>query len=79
MKPIDSFIEAEKQGDFALWLNKPIYAVYKTSSGCVKNVKTGENMGKEVTLRMHFHDENFLPLQTERYDDDCFEFAEDTQ
>lgn len=77
MKPIESFIEVEKQGDFALWLNKPVYAIYRTATGCIKNVKTGENAGKEVVLRIHLHDENFLPLTNERYEENCYVFTKE--
>ena len=63
--------------NFALWLNKPVYAIYRTAAGYIKNVKTGENMGKETVLRINLHDENFLPLKTERYEENCYVFAKE--
>ena len=52
-KPIENFVEVETQGNFSLWIDRPIYQIYKTTCGYVRNTRTGENMGDTVEL----HDE----------------------
>lgn len=77
LKPIENFEQVETQGKFALWLNRPIYKIYKIDSGYIRNIRTGENMGKQVVLRVRLHDESNLPLSDCKYDEDCYEFVEE--
>lgn len=41
IRPIDNFVKVETCGNFSLWINKPIYKIYKTTSGFIQNTKTG--------------------------------------
>lgn len=49
-RAIENFVEVETQGNFSLWIDRPIYKIYKTNDGYVRNTRTGENMGTTVEL-----------------------------
>lgn len=78
VRPIENFVEVETRGNFSLWINKPIYKIYKTTSGFIRNTKTGENMGKIVKLHMNMYDENNNKRNIATYDEDCYEIVEET-
>lgn len=77
VRPIEKFVEVETLGNFSLWLNRPIYKIYKTTSGFIRNTKTGENMGQTVELHMNLYDENKNKLEFATYDEDCYEIVEE--
>lgn len=76
VRPIENFVEVETRGNFSLWINKPVYKIYKTTSGYIKNIKTGENMGQVVELHMNLYDENNNKLDIAGYEEDCYEIVE---
>lgn len=76
LKPIDNFVKAETRDNFSLWINKPVYKVYKTTSGCIVNTRTGENMGQTVELHLNLYDENNNKLAQAAYEEDCYAIAE---
>ena len=73
-RPIENFVEDETQGNFSLWIDRPVYKIYKTTDGYVRNTRTGENMGTTVELHMNLYDDNKLDVAT--YEEDCYEFVE---
>ncbi len=77
VRPIEYFVEVETRDNFSLWINRPVYKIYKTTSGHIKNTKTGENMGKIVELHMNLYDENNNKLDFATYDEDCYEIVEE--
>lgn len=77
IKPIKNFVEVNMQGNFSLWINKPIYKIYKTNSGYIKNIKTGENMGQIVELHINLYDDNNNKLCVANYEEDCYEIVEE--
>lgn len=77
IRPIDNFVEVETDGCFSLWINKPIYKVYKTTSGYIRNTKTLQNMGECVELCMNLYDEHYNKLDVAVNDEDCYEIVED--
>ncbi len=77
IRPIENFVEVETRGNFSLWINKPIYKIYKTTCGYVRNTRTGENMGQTVNLHLNLYDDNNNKLAVASYDEDCYEIAEE--
>lgn len=77
VRPIENFVNVETRGKFSLWLNKPVYKIYKTTSGYIKNKKTGENMGQVVELHVNLYDENKNKLDFANYEEDCYEIVEE--
>lgn len=77
VRPIEKFIKVETQGNFSLWINRPVYKIYKTTSGYIRNTKTGENMGSFVELHMNLYDENNTKLDFATYEEDCYEIVEE--
>lgn len=77
VRPIDNFVEVETKDNFSLCINKPIYKVYKTTDGYIRNTRTGENVGKLVELHLKLYDENFNKLAIASYDEDCYEIVEE--
>ncbi|MCH5159568.1 MAG: hypothetical protein J1F66_01800 [Clostridiales bacterium] len=77
VRPIDNYIEVETQGSFSLWINKPVYKIYETSGGYIRNVRTGENVGQHVELHMNLYDENHVKLEVASYEEDCYELVEE--
>lgn len=77
VRPIENFVEVETWGNFSLWINKPVYKVYKTTSGYIRNIHTGENMGQHVELHMNLYDENNQKLDFASYEEDCYEIVEE--
>ena len=61
-RPIENFVEVETQGNFSLWIDRPIYQIYKTTCGYVRNTRTGENMGTTVELHMNLYDDEYNKL-----------------
>lgn len=78
MRPIENFVKVESDGVFSLWLNRPVYKIYKTEVGYIKNLKTGENMGQSLELHMNLYDEHYRRREDIEYEEDCYEIAEDT-
>ncbi len=76
IRPIDNFVKVETCGNFSLWINKPIYKIYKTTSGFIQNTKTGENMGEFVELHINLYDANNNKLSVATYDEDCYQIVE---
>ena len=76
-RPIENFVEVEKQGNFSLWINKPVYKIYKTNYGYFRNIKTGENMGQQVELHVNLYDENYKKLDIASYEEDCYVLVEE--
>ena len=77
IKPITNFVEVETNGLFSLWINKPIYKIYKTTSGYIRNTKTLQNMGQCVELCVTLYDENNNKLDFAVNDEDCYEIVEE--
>lgn len=77
LRPLENFVEVETRENFSLWINKPVYKIYKTTSGYIKNTKTGENMGKHVELHMNLYDANNNKLDVVSYEEDCYEVVEE--
>lgn len=77
VRPTENFVEVETRGNFSLWINKPVYKIYKTTAGYIQNTNTGENMGKHVELHMNLYDENNNKLEVVSYEEDCYEIVEE--
>lgn len=77
VRPIENFVKVETLGNFSLWINKPIYKIYKTTSGYIRNIHTGENMGRTVELRLNLYDAHNKKLAIASYDEDCYEIVEE--
>lgn len=77
VRPIENFVEVETQDNFSLWINKPVYKIYKTTNGFILNTRTGENMGQQVELHINLYDENNNRLRVATYEEDCYEIVED--
>lgn len=72
MNKNNKFIPVSTDGKFTLMAEAPIYKIYKTHNGYIKNVKTNENCGQQIALR-----KSLLP-HTRRLsllinDEDCYE------
>lgn len=76
IKPIFNYVEVERRNKFSLWINRPIYKIYKTTGGYIRNTNTGENMGQKVVLCMNLFDEKFKKSDIVTYDEDCYEIVE---
>ena len=75
-RPIENLVEVETQGNLSLWIDRPIYQIYKTTCGYVRNTRTGENMGTTVELHMNLYDDEYNKLDVATYEEDCYEFVE---
>ncbi len=74
---IDNFVQVEACGSFSLFINRPVFKIYKTTRGYIKNTKTGANMGQIVELHMNLYDENHNKLAVVTCEEDCYEIVED--
>ena len=75
MNKLDKLELVSSEGDFTLYVRAHRYKTYKIEKGYIKNTKTGENCGKEVTLYKRYYDNNGTRLKDPIYDEDCYEFV----
>lgn len=70
----DKFEMFETNGDWALFLNHPVYKQIEAfGDAYIRNIKTGENCGQYVELRCRLFDEFGNKLDNPIYDEDCYE------
>lgn len=52
---------------------------YKTYAACgnnyIRNIKTGENVGKAIRLQVWFTNEDGQPLTKPIFEEDCYEYV----
>ena len=73
-----NFKLVETEGEFSLWCYSSVYKVYQISNGYIRNVKTGENCGKDIKLYKRYHQDGEC-LMKPIYDEDCYEFVFEVQ
>ena len=70
----DNFELFETKGDWARFLNHPVYKEIESyGTAYIFNTKTGENCGQHVELYCQLFDESGNKLDNPIYEEDCYE------
>lgn len=70
----DNFELFETSGDWARFLNRPVYKEIQTyGTAYIRNIKTGENCGQRIELHCYLFDEFGNKLDTPICEEDCYE------